>query len=128
MKHRIMLSLLCLGGLALTVPAGASPFVFNNGNVDGKLASASRPGTSGKFEIESADDFILSNRTLINSASFTGLLPSGKPLSDVSQVRVEIYRIFPKDSTNPPWAAWSLPVPTRPPTSLSTSVAALHRR
>ena len=109
MKHRILLSLLCLGGLALTVPAGASPFVFNNGNVDGKLASASRPGTSGKFEIESADDFILSNRTLINSASFTGLLPSGKPLTDVSQVRVEIYRIFPKDSTNPP----SGRVPTR---------------
>ena len=109
MKHRIVLSLLCLGSLVFTAPAGASPFVFNNGNVDGRLASASRPGTASPFEIESADDFVLANRTLINSASFTGLLPSGKLLTDVSQVRVEIYRIFPKDSTIPP----SGQVPTR---------------
>ena len=102
MKHRIAISLLCLGGFAVAAPAGASPFVFNNGNVDGRLASASRPQTAGKFEIESADDFVLANRTLINSASFTGLLPSGTPLTDVSRVRVEIYRIFPKDSQNPP--------------------------
>ena len=108
MKHRIVLSLICLG-CAATAPAEASPFVFDNGKVDGRLASASRPATPAKFEIESADDFILSSRTLINSASFTGLLPSGTPLGDVSQLNVEIYRIFPKDSTNPP----SGRVPTR---------------
>ena len=117
MKHRILLSLLCLGGLALTAPAAASPFVFNNGNVDGRLASASRPGTVGKFEIESADDFVLGSRTLINSASFTGLLPSGRPLTDVSQVRVEIYRIFPKDSTNPP--AGQVPSRTNSPSDVA---------
>jgi hypothetical protein len=44
----------------------------------------------------------LSNETKITSATFTGLLPSGAPLTNVTDVVVEIYRVFPKDSTNPP--------------------------
>jgi hypothetical protein len=58
------------------------------------------------LEIESADDFILSQSTSITSATFIGLLPSGSSINDV---RVEIYRVFPQDSTNPP----SGNVPTR---------------
>jgi hypothetical protein len=39
---------------------------------------------------------------MINSATFTGLLPSGAPLSSVTGVGVEFYRVFPLDSVNPP--------------------------
>lgn len=58
------------------------------------MATASRPASAG-FEIESADDFVLTNSTSISSATFTGLVPAG---SSVSSVVVEIYRVFPNDS------------------------------
>ena len=94
-----------LSGLTLSVPAHADPFTFNNGNVSTQIAVASRPGT-GVFEIEAADDFILPNRTLLSGAGFVGLLPAG---ASITEVVVEIYRVFPKDSLNPP----SGHVPTR---------------
>jgi len=78
--------------------AGATPFFFSTGTVNNQIATASRPGpTSGvNQETESADDFILSSGlTRINSATFTGLIPSS---ASVSQVVVEIYRVFPNDS------------------------------
>jgi PEP-CTERM motif len=59
---------------------------------------ASRPGSTGKIEIEAADDFVLTSRTNLTSATFTGLVPLGTSLSDVVDVRVEIYRVFPRDS------------------------------
>ncbi len=65
------------------------------------MGTASRPGSPGNLEIESADDFILNDPTLINHASFTGLLPTGASLSDISQVVIELYRVFPKDSNFP---------------------------
>src|SRR5262249_19460423 len=37
-----------------------------------------------------------------NEATFTGLLPSGTPLSHISDVEVEIYHVFPGDSAIPP--------------------------
>ena len=40
--------------------------------------------------------------TIINSATFIGLLPLGTPLSDVSQVEIELYQVFPIDSVDPP--------------------------
>jgi hypothetical protein len=49
-------------------------------------------------ETESADDFLITNPTRINSATFTGLIPTGVSLSSVTQVVVEIYRVFPNDS------------------------------
>jgi hypothetical protein len=79
------------------MPATADTFSFSTGDPDGKVATATRPDIGGKFEIESADDFILGATTAITSASFTGLIP-GAPLSSVGDVRVEIYRVFPKDS------------------------------
>jgi hypothetical protein len=78
------------------MPAAADTFFFSTGDPDGKVATATRPDTGGKFEIESADDFILGATTSITSASFTGLVTGG--LSSVGDVRVEIYRVFPKDS------------------------------
>jgi hypothetical protein len=92
--------------LALAGPALAAPFSFTTGSPDGKIAFATRPATGAPFEIESADDFILTNRTRINHASFTGLVTGG---GTIGQVVVEIYRVFPKDSTFPP----SGNVPTR---------------
>ena len=86
----------------------ASPFSFSTGAPDGRIGTGSRPAGPG-LEIESADDFILSQQTVINSATFTGLLPSAAPLSSINFVGVEIYRVFPKDSVNPP----SGNVPTR---------------
>jgi hypothetical protein len=106
----IVLSLAAL----LSVPAAADPFFFSTGNPNGLMAVATRPSTAGKFEIEAGDDFVLTSPTIINSATFVGLLTNG---ATVGQVRVEIYRIFPKDSnvgrtSGPP--TFSTPqVPTR---------------
>jgi len=107
-----------LGLLSIT-PVAAAPFVFSTGNPDGLMATATRPASAGKFEIESADDFVLTGptSTSINSATFTGLIPLGTTLSDIGEVKVEIYRVFPADSnvartSGPP--TFSTPnVPTR---------------
>ena len=62
------------------------------------MAAATRPESAGKFEIEIADDFLLvPTGARVTSATFTGLLPS-RCDSDVANVRVEIYRVFPNDS------------------------------
>jgi hypothetical protein len=103
-------------GLALALaPAGRSlasaseRFSFSTGSPDGKMGMASRPESPGKIEIEAADDFLLSSETRLDGATFTGLVPAGVALSQIGEVRVEIYRVFPKDSTIPP----SGRVPTR---------------
>ncbi len=88
---------------ALSILAASSawaddPFVFNNGNVDGRMAVASRPGATGITEIEAADDFLATGLTTITGASFTGLLTAGAALPSVSEIVVEIYRVFPFDS------------------------------
>jgi hypothetical protein len=95
-------------------PALADTISFNNGNPDGKMAAATQPASAGKFEIETGDDFALTSQTLINSATFTGLLSGG---TTIGEVRVEIYQVFPADSnvgrtSGPP--VFSTPqVPTR---------------
>jgi hypothetical protein len=100
--HKGFYSLLLLAVMGLVpVRAGAQSFTFSTGNPDGKIATGSRPDSPGKQEIESADDFILSQPTSITGGTFIGLLPSDLPLSGVSGVDVEIYRVFPKDSTVP---------------------------
>ena len=93
--------LFCVAAL-MAWPLSADVFLFTTGAPDGRMATGSRPSSAGKIEIETADDFITTRETLINHATFTGLLPSGLPLADISQVLVEIYRVFPKDSANPP--------------------------
>jgi hypothetical protein len=99
---------LALAAFALcSTPAWADPFAFSTGNVDGKLASTSRPSSSG--ETETADDFALTNTTRITSASFTGLLIGGATAADISQVVAGIYRVFPNDSNT----ARAPNVPTR---------------
>jgi hypothetical protein len=98
--------------VAIAMMAGsvsADSFFFSTGNPDGKMATASRPGSAGVLETESADDFVLTSATRLDSATFTGLIPANLTAADITQVRVEIYRVFDKDSTNPP----SGNVPTR---------------
>jgi hypothetical protein len=106
-------------GLLSVMPAAADPFTFNTGNVTNLMATATRPESAGKFEIESADDFFLSpiNSASITNATFTGLLTGGATTANIGEVRIEIYRVFPNDSnvartSGPP--TFSTPqVPTR---------------
>jgi hypothetical protein len=112
--HMSVLALSVFASAATVTSATAAPFFFSTGDPDGKIATASRPGSGSSFEIESADDFVLPSATSLNSATFTGLLPSG---STVRNVVVETYRVFPQDSnigrtSGPPTFSTSQ-VPTR---------------
>ena len=81
-----------VGALALILlgsEASADSFTFSTGNPDGKIATLARPATPGKLQTETADDFILTQTTVLNQATFTGLLPLGAPLSSVINVEVE---------------------------------------
>jgi hypothetical protein len=98
MKFHLLAPLIFVSSIASIIPATANPVFFSTGDPDGRMAAATRPSSAGAFEIESADDFVLSNRTRINSATFTGLLPGGTTSSNVGSVVVEIYRVFPLDS------------------------------
>jgi len=99
MNTRTLLAALCLGGLAGAASAADTPFAFSTGTVDGKMAAASRPSAGGAFEIETADDFVLTEHTLLTGASFTGLLMPSLGAVTVTGVNVEIYRVFPNDSS-----------------------------
>jgi len=99
MRAKFWLVATALVAFALTGPAraGSTDFFFSTGNPDGLMATASRPSSAGKIEIESADDFVLTSPTSLASATFTGLIPTGLPLSGISDVRIEIYRVFPNE-------------------------------
>jgi hypothetical protein len=84
--------------LYFDIPALASLVFISTGNPDGKIATLSRPAGGGTIQTETADDFILTNTTLINTATITGLIPSGADLGSIQQVEVEIYHVFPADS------------------------------
>ena len=94
--------ILALVGVAFPRPAAATPFHFSTGPVTDQMASASRQGSGPAIEIESADDFVLGQETILTHATFTGLIPIGVPLTSIAEVGVEFYRVFPNDSTVPP--------------------------
>jgi hypothetical protein len=96
--HRFACLLLTAAWVFLATPAWSLPFSFSTGLPDGRLAGASRP-PGPLLEIEAGDDFITTSQTRITSASFWGLLTGA---GSITQVDVEIYRVFPKDSVNPP--------------------------
>jgi hypothetical protein len=96
-------------GVCVATPAWADPFFFSTGTPDGLLGALSQPAGTGSLETEAADDFILTATTTIAEATISGLIPSGTPLTDISNVEVEIYHVFPGDSADPP----SGKVPTR---------------
>src|SRR6266576_1830720 len=64
---RFILSLL-LSAAPFTVFLDAQSFSFTTGSPDGLLATASRPESAGKIEIESAEDVIASTSLVITSA------------------------------------------------------------
>jgi hypothetical protein len=101
----------------MPLTAAADPFLFSTGNPDGLMATATRPSSPGKFEIETGDDFVLTQQTLITGAAFTGLIPLGVTTSDITNVVVEVYRVFPADSnvgrTSGPPTFSTNQVPTR---------------
>lgn len=104
MHKRLMITFLAIASVALllAVPAAADSFTFSTGSPDGLMATLSRVASPGKLETETADDFLTTQPTSITSGTFTGLLPLGTPLSEVTQVEIELYHVFPIDSTNPP--------------------------
>jgi hypothetical protein len=82
--------------------ASADSFFFSTGDPDGKIATLSRQASTGKIETETADDFVTTVPTTITSATFTGLLVGGATQANVLNVEIELYHVFPIDSTNPP--------------------------
>ena len=109
MSFRKMLALAsAASALAFAGAACADPYSFSTGDPNGLIATGSRPSSSGKIEIESADDFILADPTRLTGASFTGLLTGSAYPASVGSVVVEIYQLFPAGSGAP-----SGHVPTR---------------
>jgi hypothetical protein len=72
--------------------------IIDTGPPDGRIGMASRPQATGVLETETADDFIVNATAIVVAGSFTGLIPAGVPLSAITRVTVEVYRVFPKDS------------------------------
>jgi hypothetical protein len=90
-------------GCWLAAPAKADNFFFSTGNPDGQIATLSRIASTGKLETETADDFMTTQPiTTITSATFTGLLIGGATPANVKNVEIELYHVFPLDSTFPP--------------------------
>jgi hypothetical protein len=79
----------------------ADPF-FSTGNPDGLIGTLSQPAGPGHIQTETADDFVLTKQTTITQATFFGLLPAGSPLTNITNIEIEFYHVFPVDSTNPP--------------------------
>lgn len=105
---------------ASTPQAQAAPFFFTTGGPTNLIATASRPSSAGVIEVETADDFALARRTRLTSGTFTGLIPTGLGASDVQNVVVEIYRVFPLDSTSPP--SGSVPTRVNSPSDVALTV------
>ena len=99
-------ALALLAPLVSTPPPARSGTLYDNDLPDGKMAMAAHPEGNSQIEKETADDFLLTDTTQIDGGTFTGLIPLE---ASVEEVVVEIYRVFPKDSTDPP----SGNVPTR---------------
>jgi hypothetical protein len=100
LKYQILRFVILATLLILTaVTPVVATTIYNNLTPNNLMAVATRPDTPGSFEIEAGDDFILGVRTNINAASFTGIIvPGTGGTPSVSEVVVEIYRVFPNDS------------------------------
>jgi hypothetical protein len=108
---------------ALAPRTSAQTFTYSTGEPDGLVGSLSGVSSTTGIATETADDFALTAQTIISQATFTGLLPSGASTSSITNVEVEIYRVFPNDSTNPPSGS----VPTRDNSPADTAIAAATR-
>jgi hypothetical protein len=96
--------LLALPSLAGTIT------LYNNLTPNNSMAMTSRPSNPFGVATESADDFVLGQHSSLTNASFIGIFVPGTVNNfSVSQVVVEIYRIFPQDSDT----TRTINVPTR---------------
>jgi hypothetical protein len=131
-KARTGIAALTFAAAVMPLPAAADTFVFSTGNPDGLMATAARPDSPGKFEIETGDDFVLTQQTLITGAAFTGLIPLGASTNDIKNVVVEVYRVFPADSnvgrTSGPLTVPAFSTPNVPTRVNSPSDVALDER
>jgi hypothetical protein len=101
-----LIAALVLGGAAVSTVQAAT--FFSTGDPDGRIGTASGTVASGPAT-ETADDFLLTSSMTVTGASFTGLLTGAATTANIGVVGVEIYRVFPADSSNQP----SGDVPTR---------------
>ncbi len=130
---RYLLSPMMMVALFQAAPAAADLFFFSTGNPNGLLGTRSGPASSvpSRLETETADDFVLTQTTRITGATITGLIPSGQPLSSISNVEVEIYHVFPKDSdvgrTSGPPTFSTANVPTRVNSPADVEIGAATR-
>src|SRR5437867_12104497 len=110
MRSRLSLTIAILMiGIGLAQPAWAEHFFFSTGNPDGRLGALARRPNLG-IETETADDFALTETTVISQAVITGIIvPGTRPLASISQVEVELYHVFPLDSDT----TRTIHVPTR---------------
>ena len=110
MRMRVSLTTLTLAfAVCFATPAWADRFSFSTGSPDGKLGALSRPAGSQGLETETADDFVLTQATVVSGATIHGLIATGTAVSSVARVEVEIYHVFPLDSN----AGRTASVPTR---------------
>jgi hypothetical protein len=93
-----MVAIGAMAALMVASQAQADPFSFSTGNPDGKIATLSRPTGASGIQTETADDLIVTQSVVISQATFTGLLPSGAPLTSIANVEIEFYHVFPGDS------------------------------
>ena len=100
MKFRMGLVSAMITAGVLATPASAETFFFTSGTPDGRLGALSRSESPGKVETETADDFILTETTVISGATITGIINA--PLANIGNVEVELYHKFPLDSVIPP--------------------------
>jgi len=99
MRMRVSLTTLTLAfAVCFATPAWANRFSFSTGSPDGKLGALSRPAGSQGLETETADDFVLTQATVVSGATIHGLIATGTAVSSVARVEVEIYHVFPLDS------------------------------
>ena len=98
-------------------------FIVSTGNPDGKLGALSRRPSPGKLETETADDFVLSQTTVISGATIVGLISPATPLANITNVEVELYHVFPRDSANPDPLAGKVPSRANSPSDVEIDSA-----
>lgn len=99
MKNRVSVTIVALALATYFVAAAkADQFSFSTGSPDGKLGALSRPAGSQGVETETADDFVLTQPTVLSGATVHGLIKGGGNASNITRAEVEIYHIFSLDS------------------------------
>ena len=119
MKKRVIISYIAMVSVAIFIamPAVADTVLFSTGDPDGKIGTLSTPANANRLQTETADDFVLTQASQITQAAFMGLLPSGLPVSSVTDIAIGIYHVFPMDSANPP--SGSVPTRTNSPADVA---------